>query len=156
MAPRLEPLPIGNAGDGTSINTDAVLLIGDRAIHASRLVFTDQWDLGAEWCQWTGLPFVFALWILRREAVIKCPEELLELSVKLQQSRSKAFENLSSMAAQLAKNTIFSVEHLEQYWRGMSYDLSDGHIEGLKLYFTLCHKHGLLDKIPEFHFFPEI
>jgi chorismate dehydratase len=44
---------------------------------------------------------------------------------------------------------------LEEYWRGMSYDLTDGHLEGLKMYFYLCHKHGLLEKIPEFHFFPE-
>ncbi len=136
----------------------SALLIGDRALAAAKTC-PDGFqvtDLGSLWYHFTGLPFVFALWILRREAVIKCPEELLELSVKLQQSRSNAFENLSAMAAQLAKNTIFSVEQLEQYWRGMSYDLSDGHIEGLKLYFTLCHKHGLLDKIPEFHFFPEM
>jgi chorismate dehydratase len=58
------------------------------------------------------------------------------------------------MATQLSERTGFSTEQLEAYWRGMSYDLSDGHVEGLRLYFTLCHKHGLLEKIPDFHFFP--
>ena len=50
-----------------------VLLIGDRALVASRdcpekTVIS---DLGALWHDFTGLPFVFALWILRKEAVKK-------------------------------------------------------------------------------------
>lgn len=45
---------------------DLVLLIGDHGLAAdpgSREV----WDLGAEWRRWTGLPFVFAVWVLRPE-----------------------------------------------------------------------------------------
>ncbi len=43
---------------------DLVLLIGDDGLAAdpgSREV----WDLGAHWRAWTGLPFVFAVWVLR-------------------------------------------------------------------------------------------
>lgn len=43
---------------------DLVLVVGDDALHAepgSR----EPWDLGAQWRQWTGLPFVFSLWVLR-------------------------------------------------------------------------------------------
>jgi len=134
----------------------SALLIGDRALAASKNCPPDLQitDLGALWYHFTGLPFVFALWILRRETVAKFPDELRELSVQLQRSRQKAFENLSGMAKQLSEKTIFSAEQLEGYWRGMSYYLDDSHIEGLRLYFTLCHKHGLLEKIPDFHFFP--
>ena len=42
--------------------TDAVLLIGDRAMHAPAERFAATWDLGEEWLRWTGLPFVFAVW----------------------------------------------------------------------------------------------
>ena len=111
-------------------------------------------DLGALWYHFTGMPFVFALWILRREAVTKSPDEISTLAKQLSDSRNHAFTNLPEMATQLSDKTGFSAEQLEAYWRGMSYDLSDGHIEGLWLYFTLCHKHGLLEKIPDFHFFP--
>ena len=45
---------------------DAVLLIGDRAIHSPPGSFAEVWDLGDEWCRWTGLPFVFAMWVARR------------------------------------------------------------------------------------------
>ena len=139
-------------------NGQSALLIGDRALAAARdcppeLQVT---DLGALWYHFTGMPFVFALWILRREAVRKAPDEIITLAKQLHESRNHAFSNLHEMASQLSERTGFSAEQLEGYWRGMSYDLSDGHVEGLRLYFTLCHKHGLLEKIPDFHFFPEM
>jgi len=46
---------------------DLVLLIGDAGLEADPGT-REVWDLGREWCQWTGLPFVFALWILRPNA----------------------------------------------------------------------------------------
>ena len=65
VRPRLQTLSLGDANWETSVDTDAVLVIGDRAIHASQLVYSDQWDLGEQWWQWTGLPFVFAMWMAR-------------------------------------------------------------------------------------------
>ena len=40
-------------------------MIGDRGIALADGDFAFVWDLGEEWTQWTGLPFVFALWIAR-------------------------------------------------------------------------------------------
>lgn len=46
---------------------DAVLLIGDRAIDFQRAGHKHQlWDLGAAWFELTKLPFVYAVWALRR------------------------------------------------------------------------------------------
>lgn len=134
----------------------SVLLIGDRALTAARDYSSNVQitDLGALWYHFTGMPFVFALWILRREAVTKSPEDICVLASQLRESRQHAFRNLSEMAAQLSGKSGFPARQLEEYWRGMSYDLSEGHLEGLRLYFTLCHKHGLLEKVPDFHFFP--
>jgi chorismate dehydratase len=133
----------------------SALLIGDRALDATRncppgVQIT---DLGALWYHFTGLPFVFALWILRREAVEKCPVAVSALAEQLKASRDYAFDHLPAMAACLSERTGFPAAHLEEYWRGISYDLTDGHVEGLRLYFALCHKHGLLEKEPGFHFF---
>jgi len=44
---------------------DALLLIGDRGMLPSNGAFAFEWDLGEEWSRWTGLPFVFAMWIAR-------------------------------------------------------------------------------------------
>lgn len=131
------------------------LLIGDRALRAAQdcpagFQIT---DLGALWYHFTGLPFVFALWILRREAVDKFPAAVNTLAMQLKASRDYAFDHLPEMAARLSAATGFSAPLLEEYWRGISYDLTDGHLEGLQLYFALCRKHGLLERVPEFHFF---
>jgi chorismate dehydratase len=134
----------------------SALLIGDRALAAARACPPDFQitDLGELWYHFTGLPFVFALWILRREAVTKYPGEISALAVQLREARHHAFTNLHEMATQLSDKAGFPSEHLEAYWRGMSYELSVGHREGLLLYFTLCQKHGLLEKVPDLHFFP--
>src|SRR5690606_15479594 len=43
---------------------DPVLLIGDPGLAAAEGA-REPWDLGQKWVQWTGLPFVFALWVVR-------------------------------------------------------------------------------------------
>jgi chorismate dehydratase len=43
---------------------DLVLLIGDDGLHAAA-GDREVWDLAQEWRRWTGLPFVFAVWVLR-------------------------------------------------------------------------------------------
>ncbi|HBO43396.1 MAG TPA: hypothetical protein DD670_05595 [Planctomycetaceae bacterium] len=83
LVPEYEILPIGASLE--ECETDAVLLIGDRAMRASQTTptqttptqtrlagngqaFEAVWDLGEEWAAWTGLPFVFATWVARDEA----------------------------------------------------------------------------------------
>jgi chorismate dehydratase len=63
VRPRLLPLMIGASLSDTS--ADAVLLIGDRGMTPVDGVFEFEWDLGEEWSRWTGLPFVFSLWVAR-------------------------------------------------------------------------------------------
>lgn len=65
-APEILPLPLEhNAED---IDADAVLLIGDRAMRACLPGFAHAYDLGQEWFDWTGLPFVYAVWAVREGA----------------------------------------------------------------------------------------
>ena len=47
------------------VDADAVLLIGDRAMRACLPGFAHAFDLGQEWHDWTGLPFVYAVWAVR-------------------------------------------------------------------------------------------
>lgn len=64
LIPRLQPLAIGAAV--ADVAADAVLVIGDRAMHLpGGGPFAEVWDLGDEWVRWTGLPFVFAMWVAR-------------------------------------------------------------------------------------------
>jgi chorismate dehydratase len=63
VSPALVPLPLDRAAE--DVDTDAVLLIGDRAMRACLPGFAHAFDLGQEWFDWTGLPFVYAVWAVR-------------------------------------------------------------------------------------------
>jgi chorismate dehydratase len=75
LRPQLEPLPLGKSTNDTS--ADAVLLIGDRAMQAPGEPFAAVWDLGEQWRLWSGLPFVFAMWVARAGADLQGVEEAL-------------------------------------------------------------------------------
>ena len=63
VRPTLRPMPIGASLDETP--ADAVLMIGDRGMTPVAGTFEFVWDLGEEWSRWTGLPFVFSVWVAR-------------------------------------------------------------------------------------------
>ena len=137
---------------------ESALLIGDRALRAAGHYDRDRLqilDLGTVWYQFTGLPFVFALWIARRDAALRMPDEMEMLTAQLQAARFMAFDRIDEMAAEVAPGTCLSSRDLKVYWQNMSYDLKPGHIRGLELFFQLCHKYDLLGNLPELHFFPE-
>jgi len=56
--------PIAPTRTPDALPHDLVLLIGDHGLAADPGA-REVWDMGREWQQWTGLPFVFALWVLR-------------------------------------------------------------------------------------------
>jgi chorismate dehydratase len=63
MQPRLRPLP----SYARESMPDCVLLIGDPALDFVRGAHDHEiWDLGAAWFELTRLPFVYAVWALRR------------------------------------------------------------------------------------------
>src|SRR6185369_11776183 len=65
IAPPLVPLQKKSRTD----SEEALLLIGDKVVNASPdpATYTHQLDLGEEWKKLTGLPFVFAMWMIRRD-----------------------------------------------------------------------------------------
>ncbi len=65
---RIEPL----FRQGFQAEDAARLLIGNQALFALldpvwRKEFPHQMDLGTEWREWTGLPFVFARWMVKKD-----------------------------------------------------------------------------------------
>ncbi len=94
LTPQLESLPIGAGVNDTA--ADAVLLIGDRAIHAPEGEFVDEWDLGDQWCRWAELPFVFAMWVARPGV------QTSALRMALEEARDEGVAHLSSIVAKEA------------------------------------------------------
>jgi len=72
---------------------DAALLIADAALTASAPT-AEIHDLATLWAEWTGLPFVFALWVVR-EGV-----EVPGLEAALLDSRAEGLENLAALVSE--------------------------------------------------------
>ncbi len=133
----------------------AALLIGDRALKAALENRTGCriYDLGELWYRFTGLPFVFALWILRRDSAREKGPQIRSLLAQLGYARARAFSSLAELADSVPEKAWMGQRGLVDYWRCMSYDLNEEHLAGLRLFFKLAHKHGLLAREAEIRFF---
>jgi len=128
VTPLIEPLPIGAGLDDTA--ADAVLLIGDRAIGSHRGSFQLVWDLGDEWCRWTGLPFVFAVWAARAGVDSRGVERLLV------EARDSGRANLAAIAAVEAAPHGLTVPQCLGYLRdNLHYELGAAEREALALFY---------------------
>lgn len=152
IRPAVEPLPIGSGLEAT--DADAVLLIGDRAIgpHGgpadpapSRKVGSFQliWDLGDEWCRWTGLPFVFAAWATRPGVTTA------ELEPQLAAARDRGVANLAAIAAAEAAPHGLTVPQCLSYLRdNLHYHIGPAEREAMSRFRELTGSLGLLKNTP--------
>ena len=134
---------------------EAVLSIGDRALmlaSSEDAAMRCQYDLAELWHQHTGLPFVFALWIIRREVFDTMAGELLQLQQQLSASRKMAFNDLNALAQKMCGRPWIDTEQLIDYWQSISYQLDDHHLAGLRLFFKLCVAYEYLPEIPQINF----
>ena len=124
--------------DPTSIDTDAVLLIGDSAL---KNLGTTEYsvDLGSEWQELTGLPFVYACWVASKDINLgEAPYLLLEakrLGIKQIPEIAKIEAEKLGFPETLCKNYLLN--HI-------NYDLDASAITGLELFNILAVKHKLV------------
>ena len=129
----------------------AVLAIGDEALALRHdPAFPYQLDLGEVWRDWTGLPFVFGVWVARRKALTERPEDLREGARLLRESKRmgvSAMEEVVSLTCQAKPN--LSREELRRYYGHLCYDLGTREQEGLSRFFEYLAEHGIIEKAPE-------
>jgi chorismate dehydratase len=132
----------------------ALLLIGDTALRESvRRSDLYIYDLGQLWSEWTGLPFVFALWLCRRAAAAESCTAMSRLAEELVLAKERARHTFQVIAERSDDLQWMGVERLTAYWQeNISYDLGSSHLEGLKLFFRYCVELGLLPSTPALDF----
>lgn len=136
IRPTLEPLPIGEGLEATQ--ADAVLLIGDRAMHSPTGKFVEVWDLGDEWCRWAELPFVFAMWVARPGV------ELGDVEAQLSRARDSGLAHLDEIAAREAPLLGLTKPECLAYLRdNLYFYLGPRELRGLEMYYRLAHKLNL-------------
>ena len=126
----------------------ARLIIGDQAIHfrqkhAGEFQF---WDLGEQWKKLTGLPFVYALWLIRPEVT-----DAKSIAQRLRKLRDENLASLDDLIAEAVAgvgdpgNRKMTREFLSRYFRKhLRFNFGKKEKQGLQRFADLCAKHGLL------------
>jgi chorismate dehydratase len=126
---------------------DAALLIGDPALFLDHEAagFT-KIDLGAEWTRLSGLPFVWAFWAGRPDAIDGAGVEAL------QEARDAGVANADAIGTAYAG--VERAEVCRTYLReNIKYGLGDRETQGLRRYFELAARHGVVEasRTPQFY-----
>jgi chorismate dehydratase len=131
LRPRLLPLPID--ADWESIAADAVLIIGDRAMHPPAGLYHEIWDLGDRWCRAHELPFVFAVWAGRRGQVGN------HVAQALAAARDDGLNDIEQIAQSQAGRHGLTVDDCMAYFtRHLQFRLQPEHLRGMQRYAEKC------------------
>lgn len=143
------------AEEGTVETPVARLRIGDRALEemASQR-WTFFWDLGEVWSQWTGLPFVFALWLVREEVLEEKPDLLEEAYRNLKEASRQASTKFHICAKEAATKLKMEGFDFLNYFLGLDYFLEQSHWEGLMRFASELSAQGKIAHIPPLRFWP--
>jgi len=117
-------------GSTQDTRNDAVLLIGDAALNNRHGLpsYGKVYDLSLMWHEWTGLPFVFARWIVRRDLN---PEAKALLGNLLEQSLELGLTRIRPIA-ETRSDLSMSVEEVAEYLHGFNYILGEREKEAIE------------------------
>jgi chorismate dehydratase len=130
---------------------DAGLVIGDTALQVDRTRYLTL-DLAEEWIRFTGKPFVFAFWAVRRATLANAPSDLAAI---FQSSRDHGTEpaNIDSIARDWSKHLGITEGDVRAYLtENIHYHLDRGCLEGLQLFYRYAAECGALPPAPPLKF----
>ena len=120
---------------------DAALIIGDPGMGFRRRGL-NVWDMAGLWKQHTGLGFVFAMWMIADEAVERAR------MVDFAGARDEGVAHLEEIVVSYERKIPMPVEELRNYLtENIVFNVDESMETGLRLYFELAFKHGLIDSV---------
>ena len=125
---------------------DAALIIGDPGMGFRRRGL-NVWDMAGLWRQYTGLGFVFAMWMIRDAAIE------IARAVDFSGARDAGVAHIEDIVASYQDKIPMPVEDLRNYLtENIVFNVDELMEKGLRLYFELAFKHKLIDSIKELRF----
>ena len=132
-------VPCDPSIDPAKAETEAVLLIGDAALKNIGATEYNA-DLGSEWHELTGLPFVYACWVARGEV---CLGNVPNLLIDAKNIGIKQIPEIARIEAlKLGLPETLCQQYLQKH---IHYDLDESAIIGLELFYNLAVKNGLVE-----------
>ena len=118
---------------------DAALIIGDPAMKIPREEFR-VFDLATLWHEFTGFGFVFAMWMVRKDAAENAR------SIDFAAARDEGLTNLDQIAETYAEQLGLSEGEIRSYLtENIVFGADEEMQKGLTLYFELARKHQLIE-----------
>jgi chorismate dehydratase len=121
----------------------AVLLIGDKVVTAApdESDYPHTLDLGEAWKAMTGLPFVFAIWMARTDAVLG------DVAERLAAARVANLENLDALIDHYAAKHGWPVDLARQYLgERLRFGVGEREVEAMRRFGELAAEHGVIDE----------
>jgi chorismate dehydratase len=130
---------------------DAGLLIGDPALLA-QTTGLHVYDLAEQWRRWTGRPFVFAFWAVRKASLAGQATDL-NITRVFQESRNNGLKHLPELVSTWARRLALPPQVVEAYLRdNIDYNLDQENLEGLRLFYRYAEEMNVLPPPPELSF----
>lgn len=129
--------------DPEAVDADAVLLIGDRAMHPENYEnsFQVSWDLGEKWFQWTGLPFVFAGWVTRESSI-----DETRLGRILDDAKHRGRRDVRQICEDCCDSYGLTVDKCLDYLTNyIFFDLNQDAVRGLEEFGRRCQRAALIE-----------
>jgi chorismate dehydratase len=133
-------------------SADAALLIGDPALVLGKKPppGVQLYDLGEEWVNWTGKPFVFAFWAVRKAAK---PDGQVARDFQFSRDHGLEPQSIAKIAKEWRTRIGLSEDEVMQYFtRNIEYQLAPDCLDGLSLFYRSAEETGALPKAPELEF----
>ncbi|MBR9988545.1 MAG: menaquinone biosynthesis protein [Gemmatimonadetes bacterium] len=142
VRPRYQWFDQAGDDDPLTDGAAAALRIGDIALRRIPPPGRTATDLGAEWWDWTGLPFAFAVWQVRRDADAA---ETSRLAGLLRESLPWFETHAADLATRYAPGFGLASDRLLRYWHSLRFDLDLPMQQGLLHFYDLASR---IDEAP--------
>jgi len=148
---RPDYVPYEQGVEDPSDRADAMLTIGDLAIRRSAgSAYPHCYDLGRVWHEFTGLPFVFALWQVNDRKNIH--KDLSRLYDILMESRTYGLSHFDELAAAASGRFGIPAPVLKDYWNLFSYGFGEEEQKGLMAYYGYAAAIGAIKTVKDLRF----
>jgi chorismate dehydratase len=153
LKPVFEIMPI-QCPDEIKKSADAALIIGDKALKEKwELHFDHVFDLGQMWLELTDLPFVFALWAVRKSFADKRPEVVSSIIKLFDISKEQGKKNLEDIAKKASEILGIDIDICKKYYKLLNYHLDSLQLKGLTCFFEKLYQEKSLPQKGQLRFF---
>lgn len=146
ISPIYETCRLRTLGD-VAEDAEAAMIIGDAAMTQPwEKRFPYRFDLGELWFKQTGLPFVFALWVVRKKYAHDAGERVKDVLNLFYRSRAAGYDNIDEVIGNGVAKLGLDRAYVAMYFDLLLCDLSPLKIKAMQKFFDLLYEYSIFSE----------